>query len=338
MGSHLVAELLRRGGYEISLIARSEKSIEKVRAVCQYYGVDMGGVKIHYGELIEEDQVIGVLKEVEPDAVFHCAAVVSLGGVDGSELIRENVDLTESVTGAMVSYNSGAKRRATLIHVSSIAALGIKEGELTDEGCEITHIERLSPYSQSKYLSENVVWRASSLGVPTIIVNPSVIIGVSGDGTEVEGIQAFFKMVKRGLPFYTCGVIGFVDVRDVASAMIELLEGAEQGREGIIGQRFIVSGANLSYREVIGELSVAMGHKRPRLYVPKWLLVGALHSMSFCYRVVGKKSPIEPSMSHFMTSKTWYDNGKLLSVLPHFSYLSIVDTAAMVARRYFFKS
>ena len=61
------------------------------------------------------------------------------------------------------------------------------------------------------------MWRGIEQGLNAAMVNPAVIIG---PGDWRFGSPSFFKAVSNGLPFYTNGGTGFVDVRDVVAAML----------------------------------------------------------------------------------------------------------------------
>ena len=103
-------------------------------------------------------------------------------------------------------------------------------------------VKKESNYSLSKYYSEQEVWRASQEGIDVVIINPSVILG-PGDWTK--GSSQIFQKLYKGLKFYTTGSTGYVDVVDVASCAILLLQ------SDIKNERFIVNGANLKFRDSI---------------------------------------------------------------------------------------
>ncbi len=90
------------------------------------------------------------------------------------------------------------------------------------------------------------VWRGIAEGLEAVIVNPSIIIGANAG---FEGSGAIFELVKNGLSFYTDGTTGFVDVQDVAAAMIKLMNRSEAPANGESGERFIVSAENYSYKD-----------------------------------------------------------------------------------------
>lgn len=55
------------------------------------------------------------------------------------------------------------------------------------------------------------VWRGVAEGLDAVIVNPATI----GPGNWKTNSSMIFRQVWKGLHFYTSGVNGFVDVRDV---------------------------------------------------------------------------------------------------------------------------
>src|SRR5690606_32356112 len=107
---------------------------------------------------------------------------------------------------------------------------------------------------KSKYLGEMEVWRGIGEGLKAVMVNPSVIIG--GDDWE-NGSSAIFKNVYNEFPWYTEGVSGFVDVRDVARAMILLMV------SDINAQRFILNGDNVPYKEIFFSIARCFNKKLP---------------------------------------------------------------------------
>ena len=125
-----------------------------------------------------------------------------------------------------------------MVHVSSVAALGrIRENETINENMQWTEETSNSKYGQSKFMGEMEVWRGISEGLNAVIVNPTIIFG---DGNWEDSSTKIFKSVYNEFPWYTEGTTGFVHVKDVAAAMIMLME------SGISSERFIISAENKS--------------------------------------------------------------------------------------------
>jgi nucleoside-diphosphate-sugar epimerase len=189
--------------------------------------------------------------------IYHCAAMVSFHGDDQDIMLNNNVKGTENLIDAAI-YN-GVSR---FCHVSSIAALGkTQDGSEINEETYWTPSKRKSAYSFSKFFSEMEVWRGIEEGLDAVIVNPSIIIG---PGNWDIGSPKLFQSIWKGLKYYTRGITGFVDVRDVVKAMIWLTEDAYF--EKLKNQRFILNAGNLSYQELFNQIADALHKPRPRSF------------------------------------------------------------------------
>ncbi len=336
IGSHLVVELLRAGGYSVHCSYRSEESLKKLQAVCTYFEVDYSRLQFHRVVLEDSDQLSDLFQKKSIEVVYHTAAIVEIDGSSQSEMISSNVELTSSVCRALEGLvESKEVACPLLVHVSSIAALGEKPyPELIDETTQIESIAEVSAYSQSKFLSENRVHRAVAMGVRAVIVSPSVVLGVLGDGSKMDGMQQIFSVLSNGMPIYTTGVMGFVDVRDVARVMYLLsLRAVEIGGERVIGQRYIISGKNLDFREFITTFNLAFGRRKPILGMGKTILSLVGWIAKGWSGLFGGKPLITPDTVAYMTSKSAYDGSKILAELPQFSYTDFQQSAKMVVDR-----
>ena len=111
-----------------------------------------------------------------------------------------------------------------------------------------------SVYGESKYLGEIEVWRGVAEGLNAVIVNPTIILG-TGDWNN--GSSAIFKNIYKEFPYYSEGITGFVDVLDVANAMIALMN------SDIMNERFIISNENISYKQLFYMIAAAFQKKPP---------------------------------------------------------------------------
>lgn len=293
VGSHIAAQLLRSGCWDVHCVVRNEGSKSKLSG---FLSADK--VKIHIADLEDFSQVQNLIKTVDADVVFNAAAKVSVGDRRADDIVSVNVDITHFVAKSMLEHGRGL-----LVHISSIAALGHRSvPQKIDEDCAIDSVYKLSPYGLSKFLSENELWRAVKMGLDAVVINPSVILGfLKGSNTE-----QLIKVVSRKMPFYTAGVMGFVDVRDVARAA-ELLA----KDKSLWGRRYCVNGWNVEYRDLIEQFS---GH-RPWFCVPRWLLVAVIWTIKILCKLVGRKPILKPDMVSFLTAQSLYDGSKIEEVL-----------------------
>lgn len=247
------------------------------------------------------------------ETVYHCAAIVTFNPARKYEMFKINIEGTANVVNA--ALNAGVKK---MVHVSSVAALGrIREGETINETMNWTEESSNSNYGQSKYLGELEVWRGIAEGLDAVIVNPVIILGA---GDWQSGSSQIFKSVYEEFPWYADGITGFVDVRDVARVMIELME------RNICSQRFIISAENKSYRDVFNLIATAFNKKQPHKKVTPLLskIVWRLETVKSWFT---KKDPlITKETAATAIATVYFDNSKLKKFLPDFAYTKMEDT------------
>jgi nucleoside-diphosphate-sugar epimerase len=245
--------------------------------------------------------------------VYHCAAIVSFNKRNSNNIYAVNVEGTANIVNACI--NAGVKK---LLHVSSVAALGrANDGQVITE--ETTWIEERnnSIYGKSKFLAEMEVWRGIGEGLQAVIVNPSIILG----GTDWnKGSAKIFKTAYEEFPWYTDGVTGFVDVRDVARASILLIDSE------ITNQRFILNAENVSYKKIFSDIAFAFDKEPPHKRVTPLLaaIVRRIESVKSFF--TGKEHLLNKETAHTALAKYHFDNTKIIKSLHGFSFRPIKQT------------
>ncbi len=247
--------------------------------------------------------------------VYHCAALISYDGKDRAALLKTNVEGTANVVNACLG--AGIKK---LIHVSSVAALGRNpHHEMINEEMHWNEETNNSVYGKSKYYGEMEVWRGISEGLDAVIVNPGIILG--GDNWDI-GSSALFKSVYNNFDWYSEGITGFVDVRDVARAMILLMNSE------ISGQRFILNSENLSYKDVFFLIARYFQKRPPSKEVNPFLAEIVWRWEAFKKIFTGKKPLVTRETARTAQAVVRFDNNKILNALPDFVFTPIEDTIA----------
>lgn len=247
------------------------------------------------------------------EEVYHCAGLVSFIPDNEGQLYKINVEGTANLVNA--ALEEGIKK---MVHVSSVSALGrLRKGEVITENMQWTESSSNSKYGQSKYLGEMEVWRGIAEGLNAVIVNPTIILGA---GNWDGGSTGIFKSAYNEFPWYTEGVSGFVDVRDVATAMIMLMESE------VSAERFIVSAANETYREIFNKIAKCFNKKPPSKRVTPFLasLVWRIQSMKT--RLGSREPLLSKETAATALAEVYYDNHKLLSYFPSFAYRPLDET------------
>lgn len=259
LGSHLIYDLLQRGE-KVRALKRDTSNVEFVKKVFSYYASNVNELfdKIEWvnGDVLDFYSIKEAIKGL--DHVYHCAAIISFDPKKRIQIIHENVRGTANLVNACIE-----QKTKKYCQVSSIAALGRSEitGPITEAG-EWLDSKNKSAYSISKHLSEMEVWRGIAEGLNAVIVNPSIILG---PGNWENGSSKMFTSIYNGLRYYTKGIAGYVDVRDVSKAMIMLME------DDICNERFILNAENLSYEYVLKLMAESLGVKIPDIYAKKWM-------------------------------------------------------------------
>lgn len=309
LGSYLLRDLVARG-QEVSALYRSNIPDEPYAK----------SVRWIQGDILD----IVLLEEIMQKAkqVYHCAAVVSFNPAKKYEMLKINAEGTANVVNAALT--SGVQK---LVHVSSVSALGRNEtGTAISEEDKWDEEKNKSAYGKSKYFAELEVWRGISEGLNAVIVNPSTILGVGR--WEKDGSAAIFKKAYEAFPWYTDGVAGFVDVADVAKAMIQLME------SDIAGERFIINAENRALKEVFTDMAKAFNKKPPHKKAPSFM-IKLLWRLEKLRSLFTSKDPlITKETANTAQRKTYYDNTKLLKFLPGFQYKSLQTTINEYCKAY----
>lgn len=302
LGSELIRQLLSRG-YQVRAIYNKTPLPDFQSNQLQQFQCDILDV------IGLEDAMQDVTE------VYHCAAIVTFDPARKRELFKINIEGTTNVVNAALI--AGVKK---MLHVSSVAALGrIREDGPVNESMNWTEETSNSVYGQSKYLGEMEVWRGIGEGLEAVIINPVIIMG---GGDWDSGSSQIFKSVYNQFPWYTEGVTGFVDARDVAKAMIALMESS------ISSERFIISAANKTYREVFNLIADSFGKKQPHKKVTPFIagIVWRLEKIKKFF--TGNNPLVTKESARTALTHTYFDNTKLLNFLPGFKYRTIEETIA----------
>jgi dihydroflavonol-4-reductase len=303
LGAHLLYELLTNGE-KVKAIKRESSNLKLVKKIFSYY-------TSNYEDLL--NQIEWVSADINDYSsldiamqgitqVYHCAAVVSFDPKFKDIMFKTNVDGTANVVNIALEH-----KIEKLCFVSSIAAIGRTEsGVLITEDTVWKTSDKNSNYSKTKNAAEREVWRGIEEGLNAVIVNPSVILG---PGEWKSGSSKIFHTLWKGTKFYTDGVNGYVDVKDVARIMRLLMN------SNIVNERFILSSENLSYKELFTRILLAFNKKPPRFKAGSYLLtlvwrLEKLRSILFNTHPLITKETVNTSQN-----KYFYSADKVISAL-----------------------
>ncbi len=321
LGSHLLMELAA-SGMKVRAIYRTERKRESVKSIFQYYYEKpddlFGQIEWVQADVLDVPSLEAALEDVAQ--VYHCAAAVTFLPKERPYMFKVNVEGTENLVNLCLEQDS-----IRFCHVSSVAAIGRDGSDATiSEKNEWKESNQNAAYAISKHRAELEVWRGMEEGLNGYIVNPSLIVG-PGDWNASTG--AMFKRAWRGLPFYTRGGNCFVDARDVAKAMVDLMA------HGVMAERFIVGAENRKFKEVFEQIARTMNKKPPRFEATPFLTSLTWRVESVISMLTGKKPFITKEVAHHALQLNRYDNTKLLKTIPQFSYRDFNETLEFVSQK-----
>jgi nucleoside-diphosphate-sugar epimerase len=298
VGAHLLLHLLQKGE-KVRALFRSEKSILKTKNLFN---------QLNHSDLFHLiDWFPGNVNDIPSlelafeniDYVYHCAALISFDGVEEENLRKINIEGTANMVNCSLAF--GVKK---FCYVSSIAALGdLKENEnVITEETEWNPEKPHSDYALSKFGAEMEIWRAEQEGLPCVIVNPGVILGI---GFWDSGSGEIFTKVKKEIPFYTNGSTGFVCVEDVVMVMHLLM------KSEISGERFTVISENITFKELIFWIANGLKIKKPTMLAKPWMTSIAWRLDWFFSTIFLQKRKFSRATAKSLHTTAIYSNEKI---------------------------
>lgn len=313
LGSYIIKELVEKN-YSVRAIRRNTSKLP-------FYIPPEIFEKVEWveGDILDTVSLDQAMEGIK--TVIHSAAIISFHRVDKKRMYHVNIQGTANVVNAALEKNIGR-----FVHISSVAALGrSKTGGNVNEEKKWQDNNVNTHYAISKHKAEMEVWRAIGEGLNAVIVNPSTVLGFGDWNTSSCRI---FKTVYDEFPWYTTGINGFVDIEDVAKATVLLME------SNISEERFIVSGDNWSFQQLFNTIADGFQKKRPHRKATPFLGSLAWRMEKLRSLFSGKKPLLTKESARVAHSHTFFENDKLLNLLPQFSFTPLQQSIQKNCEKY----
>lgn len=290
LGGHVVRRLVR-DGHTVRILRRESSSL-----------ADLQGLSFEdsIGDITHPESVAQAMVGV--DAVIHAAAKISYWPHEASDIMHVNAYGTQCVAAA--SLEAGVKR---FVYVSSVMAVGIPDpGKLGDENLSYNFKRHPNPYSESKHAGELFLQDVVGRGLSAVIVNPGAIIGALDRRRAVGGL---FFPGRINRYFFIEGGMSAVDVDDVVDGIVRAME------KGRVGERYLLTGDNLSYRSMREVIAKEMDEPKPFIPIPTKLLqlvAGIADVLSYWTK---RQPRISRPMAGFLPFELYYTSKKAQSEL-----------------------
>ena len=287
LGSWLTKKLAELG-HEVTILHRPNSDLSDIRGV---------KFKSALGDVTDLESVAAATQGC--DVVFHLAGLVAYKASQRALMEMVNVGGTQNIITACLA--KGVKR---LLHLSSVVAVGASfDGStpLTEESpFNLTSLNL--GYFETKRKAEALVKSAvKKNGLDAVILNPCTIYGPGDAKKGSRSVQV--KVAKGKFPFYTAGGVSIVAVGDIVDGIIK---GWQKGRKG---ERYILSGENISIKTLFTWIAEEAGVPPPKFYLPSPLL-HTLGKIGDTLEVFGLKGPVSSENAWTSTLFHWFDSSK----------------------------
>jgi nucleoside-diphosphate-sugar epimerase len=267
-------ERLRREGWDVRALARSERAAERVREL---------GAEPVSGDLDDRESLRAGAEGCE--VCFHAAAKVEDWG-DPADFERLNVQGTRNVIDAC--REAGVRR---LVHVGTEAALMAGHPLVdVDEGAPLRP-DSPALYSSSKAKAEQLVRAANGDGLETVVVRPRFVWG-RGDSTLLPQIV---EMVRSGRFRWVGGGRHLTATTHIDNTVEGLWLGATKAPAG--GVYFVTDGEPVVFRDFLTALVGTQGVEIPDKSVPPGVANAAARAAEAIWRGLRRRG--NPPLTRF---------------------------------------
>jgi nucleoside-diphosphate-sugar epimerase len=252
IGERLTQRLLQEGN-EVRALCRSPK---KARALLPQETCIIEG---------DLDKVEALEKAMDGcEEVYHLAAYAKVWDKDPQAFYRVNVEGAERV--AKAALTCGVRR---LVFTSTAGVLGPSpDGKAVDESQ--TPVVLSTEYERTKAEAERVMQRYVEQGLDVVIVNPTRVFG-PGQLNESNAVTKLIALYRKGkFRFYPGSGHQFGNYVYVEDVVRGHLLAMEKGRKG---ERYILGGHNVSYRELFDKVAEVLGKRYVMIPLPLPLMM-----------------------------------------------------------------
>jgi dihydroflavonol-4-reductase len=214
------------------------------------------GLELLELDICDLDRIVDAF--ADQDLVVHAAAMIRAESVHELELQkRVNVDATRNVIEAC-----RRNRVRKLLHISTTSAIGISPdpGLPADESFRFNLDHLGISYNSTKHRAEKLVLDANGPDLATIVVNPGFVFGRRPNG--YNGAEVIQRVLCSRLVICTNGGLSVVHIDDVVEGISRV------GDQGRAGERYILSGENLTFRELAHIVCQISGLRKKIITVP----------------------------------------------------------------------
>jgi len=291
VGSAIMRELIK-DGEDVKVLIRKTSDTSNIE------NMDVERV---YGDIRDGDSIKKALKGC--DTFYLAAAYFAHWAPDPKKLYEINAGGTKASLKAALEV--GIEK---VIYTSTNNAIAASGPVPANEEKTFNYWESGDHYSMSKYIAENEARILIAKGLPAVIVNPTLVIGVNDIKPTPSG-QMIIDVVKQKMPGYIDGGVNIIDVDDVARGHILA---AEKGR---VGERYLLGNTNITVHDYLKLIAEVAGVRPPTIKLPYRVALALGHIFEIGAKITKKPPVVTASEVRIGKMTEWYDCSKAVNEL-----------------------
>ncbi|KAH0734099.1 hypothetical protein KY285_009806 [Solanum tuberosum] len=283
LGGRLCRELFN-AGHHVKAFVRRTSDLSSLPPPTDG-GSSGGTLELVFGDVTDYQSLLQACSGCQ--IIFHAAALVEPWLPDPSRFTSVNVGGLKNVLQAYKEAGTIEK----ILYTSSFFALGPTDGYVADEAQIHSGKFFCTEYEKSKAVADKVALDAVSEGMPILPVYPGVIYG---PGKVTAGNVVARMLIERfngRLP----GYIGQANDRFSFSHVDDVVDGHIAAMDkGKLGERYLLTGENASFKEVFDIAAMVTQTKRPSFGIPLLIIEGYGWISVLFSKLTGKLPLISP--------------------------------------------
>ena len=291
IGSAITRELIKNGE-EVKVLIRKTSDTRNID--------NLEVEKVH-GDIRDVDSMRRALKGC--DTLFLTAAYFAHWAPNPKLLYEVNVGGTKASLQAALEADI-----EKVVYTSTNNAIAASGPMPATEEKAFNYWESKDHYSMSKYIAENEARMFISKGLPLVIVNPTLVIGINDIKPTPSG-QMIIDVVKKKMPGYIDGGINIIDVEDVAQGHILAVT------KGKVGNRYLLGNRNVTVYEYLKLIADIAGVKPPAIKLPYKFALALGHIFELGSYITKKPPVVTASEVRIGKMTEWYDCSKAVNEL-----------------------
>jgi dihydroflavonol-4-reductase len=235
------------------------------------------------------------------DTLLHLAFRVSVGG--GTALLEDMRRINVGGTERLLD-TAAANGVVKAVVAGSALAVGVnRRPEALNETANWSEHAFELPYALMRREAEQKSLAKARPGFSVVSVCPAFTLGPD-DPVGAPANKLIKSLIDGKLRFTLPVGFGCLDVRDFASATILAAE------RGASGQRYLVSGHNVTTNQLLGQAAAIAGVRAPRFEPPRFLLNTVVGALGIVSKLRGKPAPITSEVLDVVGRYAWYDTSR----------------------------